>query len=120
MRKVQLKQATTGTISVIAAMIIVLAGLRSWVTAEKPSDLGTRLFQSKGCGGCHFTDSQEAKFGPGLKGLFDRGNLPESGRPATAENVRNQFIDPYEKMPSFAHKLTEEQVDAIIKYLKTV
>ena len=120
MRKVQLKQATVSTISVIAVTIIVLAGLRSWVTAEMPPDLGARLFQSKGCVSCHFTDSQEARFGPGLKGLFDRGNLPESGRPATAENVRTQLIDPYEKMPSFADKLTEEQIDAIIAYLKTL
>ncbi len=120
MRKVQLKQATLSTLGIIAVSIIVLAGLRSWVTAEMPSDQGAKLFQSKGCVGCHFTDSQEAKFGPGLKGLFERENLPESGRPATAENVRSQFIDPYQEMPSFEEKLTEEQIDALIAYLKTL
>ena len=120
MRKVQLKQVTISTLSVIAVSIIVLAGLRSWVTAETPSDHGAKLLQSKGCVGCHFTGSQKTKFGPGLKGLFDRENLPESGRPATAENVRSQLIDPYQKMPSFEDKLTEEQIDAIIDYLKTL
>jgi mono/diheme cytochrome c family protein len=34
--------------------------------------------------------------------------------------VREQFIDPYEKMPSFEDKLTEEQIDALIAYLKTL
>jgi cytochrome c2 len=120
MRKVQLKQATISTLSIIAVSVIVLAGLRSWVAAETPSDQGAKLFQSKGCVGCHFTDSQKTKFGPGLKGLFEREKLPESGRAVTVENVRKQFIDPYEKMPSFEDKLTEEQIDALIAYLKTL
>jgi mono/diheme cytochrome c family protein len=120
MRKVQLKQATLSTIGIVAVAIIVLAGLRAWVTAELPSDQGAMLFQKKGCVGCHFTDSRKTKFGPGLKGLFDRQHLPESGRPATAENVRRQLIDPYQKMPSFADKLTDEQMDAIIQYLETL
>lgn len=120
MRKIQLKQATLSSIGIIAAAIVVLAGLRAYVTAQLPPEKGAMLFQKKGCVGCHFTDSRETKFGPGLKGLFDRQRLPESGRPATAANVRSQLIDPYQKMPSFADKLTDEQMDAIIQYLETL
>lgn len=120
MRKVRLKQATLSTIGIVAVSIIVLAGLRAWVTAELPSEQGAMLFQKKGCVGCHFTDSRETKFGPGLKGLFDRQRLPESGRPATAINVRRQLINPYQKMPSFAGKLSEKQIESLIEYLKTL
>ncbi len=60
------------------------------------------------------------KGGPGLKGLFDRQKLPESGRPLTTENVQRQLIDPYENMPVFKDKLTKAQQEAIIDYLKTL
>ncbi|MFP4169357.1 MAG: c-type cytochrome [Desulfonatronovibrionaceae bacterium] len=120
MRKVQLKQTTIGTIIVIFVSIIALAGLRSRVTADMPPDEGATLFKSKGCASCHLTDSQETKSGPGLKGLFDREDLPKSGRPLTTENVHNQIIDPHENMPSFENQLTKEQIEAIVGYLKTL
>ena len=120
MRKVQLKYATLSVILIAAASAIVFAGLRSWVTAEVPSDKGARLFQEKGCSQCHFTDSRKTKVGPGLEGLFDREKLPLSGRAVSEANVRHQMIDPFEDMPSFAGKLTDQEVDAIIEYLKTL
>lgn len=58
--------------------------------------------------------------GQGLKGLFGREKLPESGRPATGENVRRQLIDPYEDMPAFKDKLTEAEHEALIDYMKTL
>jgi cytochrome c551/c552 len=120
MRKSQLKYVTTATLCFIAAAIIVLAGIRAWVTGEAPSTVGADLFQKKGCTQCHFTDSRKTKVGPGLKGLFNRGKLPESGRPVTIENVQRQLIDPYENMPVFKDKLTKAQQEAIIDYLKTL
>ncbi len=120
MRKVQLKHVTSATLCFIAAAIIVLAGIQACVTGEAPSTAGADLFQKKGCTQCHFTDSRETKIGPGLKGLFNRGKLPESGSPVTRENVQDQLIDPYENMPVFKDKLTKAQQEAIIDYLKTL
>ncbi len=120
MRKIQLKYATSATLCFIAAAIIVLAGIRAWVTGEPHATAGADLFQKKGCTQCHFTDSRETKVGPGLKGLFNREKLPESGRPVTRENVRRQLIDPYENMPVFKDKLTKAQQNAIIDYLETL
>jgi hypothetical protein len=56
--------------------------------------------------------------GPGLKGLFDRKTLPASGRPVAEEDVRQQIRDPHEKMPSFANRLTDDERDKIVAYLK--
>lgn len=120
MRKVQLKYATSSVILVVAASVIIFAGIRSWVTAEIPSDMGAQLFQEKGCNQCHFTDSRKTKIGPGLEGLFDKEQLPMTGRPATEENVRHQLIDPFENMPSFGDKLTDQEMDAIVAHLKTL
>lgn len=120
MRKVELKYVTIATVCFIVAAIIIMAGIRAWVTGEAPSAAGARLFQQKGCSQCHFTESQKTKVGPGLKGLFDREKLPESGRSVTGKNVRRQLIDPYADMPVFKDKLTEAERESLIGYLKTL
>jgi cytochrome c2 len=120
MRKVELTYVTGATLCIIAAAIIGLAGIRAWVTAEAPATAGADLFQEKGCTRCHFTDSRKSKTGPGLKDLFNRETLPESGRPVTRENVRHQLIDPHENMPVFRDSLTRAQQNAIIAYLETL
>lgn len=79
---------------------------------------GTIVFQKK-CSACHLTDSTATKIGPGLKGLFNRDTLPISRKPASEENFRNQLMKPLNKMPSFAD-LPDEDVDALIEYLKNL
>jgi uncharacterized membrane protein len=79
---------------------------------------GTIIFQ-KNCSACHLTDNTATKIGPGLKGLFNRDTFPISGKPATEANFRNQLMKPLGKMPSFAH-LPDEDVDALVEYLKTL
>ncbi|MFO7964051.1 MAG: cytochrome c [Desulfobacterales bacterium] len=120
MRKVQLKYASSSVIGVVAAAIIVFAGVRAWVAGDAPSTTGARLFQENGCSQCHFTESRETKIGPGLAGLFERDNLPVSERPVTEQNVKDQMIDPYGNMPSFEDKLTGREIDAVVSYLKTL
>ncbi len=120
MRKVELKYVTIVTVCFIAAALIIMAGIRAWMTAEAPSAAGARLFQQKGCTQCHFTESDKTKVGPGLKGLFGREKLPESRRPVTSENVRRQLVDPYEDMPVFKDDLTEAERESLIEYMKTL
>jgi cytochrome c2 len=120
MRTVYLKYATVSSIIFITAAIIALAGVRTMVIGEENGDDGAQLFKEKGCSRCHYTDSAEARIGPGLKGLFEMENLPVSGRETTEQTVRNQLLDPYQKMPSYEGDLTEEEMDAIIVYLKTL
>jgi uncharacterized membrane protein/cytochrome c5 len=79
---------------------------------------GERLF-SANCSACHFPDRKDPKVGPGLLGLFKKPKLPQSGLPATEENIRRRIINGGEKMPPFKH-LTEEELKAVVDYLKTL
>ncbi len=79
---------------------------------------GAELFQTR-CSVCHFTDSRDKKVGPGLQGMFQMPAMPTSGWPMNEENLRKQFKTPFKEMPSFDY-LKEEEVDALIAYLKTL
>gem|GEM_PF-157635 len=82
-------------------------------------DKGHVLFEAH-CSDCHAAKSAETLVGPGLAGILKRPTLPASGRPATAENVYRQLRQPYRKMPSFAQKLTDEDVANLIAFLNTL
>jgi len=79
---------------------------------------GSDLF-ARNCASCHYSDREDKKLGPGLKGLFQKGRLPLSGRAATEENVRRQMIRPFRNMPSFG-SLTPQEVADLVAYLKTL
>lgn len=79
---------------------------------------GEKLFAAN-CSVCHFSDRKEKKVGPGLQGLFKNPKLPESGIPATEENVSNRILNGGDKMPPFKH-LENEALKAIVDYLKTL
>ncbi len=125
MRRTYLNRLTMLVTAVFFIISIVFGVLRNTVSTdtgklERKPVQGAMLFKEKGCFQCHLTGSTETKIGPGLKGLFDKKELPASGRPATEENVRTQLKDPYQDMPSFADRLTEEELEQIISYLKTL
>jgi cytochrome c5 len=79
---------------------------------------GEKLF-SANCSTCHFADRNDRKVGPGLLGLFKNPQLPDSGKAATEENVRQRIINGGDKMPPFRH-LKEEELQVIVDYLKTL
>lgn len=79
---------------------------------------GALVFQTN-CSACHLTDSTSKKIGPGLKGLFKGDKFPISGRPITEENFRSLLKKPIAKMPPFGH-LPNEEVEALVEYLKTL
>jgi uncharacterized membrane protein len=79
---------------------------------------GAALFKQN-CFACHFTDSSATKVGPGLKGLFAQDKFPISGRPVSDDSLRQVLKTPFSKMPPFGH-LADEQVDALLDYLKTL
>jgi mono/diheme cytochrome c family protein len=122
MRKTELKKATVGMVIVVVLTLCLLGILRARLvrTAEADTGQGAVLFNEKGCAQCHYTDRKEGKYGPGLKGLFSGERLPSSGRPVTHENVRLQFMKPYKNMPSYADRLTKEETDLLIEYMKTL
>ncbi len=95
-------------------------GTKTPVVAET-SDLAAEgaLVFKQNCSACHFTDSTANKVGPGLKGAFKLNTFPVSGQPVSDDNFRQILKTPFSKMPPFGH-LSDEQVNALLEYLKTL
>ncbi len=79
---------------------------------------GAALFSAK-CAMCHYTDSDGVRVGPSLKGLFEQTRLPSSRRPVSAGAIASQLKKPFDRMPPFPD-LTDEQIESLIAYLKTI
>lgn len=94
-----------------------------------PVELGARLVQRKGCFACHSADGSRI-VGPTFKGLWGRETTTEAGEKITvdADYIRESIIAPQAKvvkgypnsMNSFAGQLSEEEIDSIIEFLKTI
>jgi cytochrome c2 len=95
-----------------------LAAASSMPALQGDADKGSDLF-ARNCASCHYSDREDKKLGPGLKGLFQKDRLPLSGRAATEENVRRQMMSPFRSMPSFG-SLTPQEVADLVAYLKTL
>ncbi|MFP4428447.1 MAG: c-type cytochrome [Desulfovermiculus sp.] len=125
MRKTTLHRTTIVITAFFLAAAIGLGVVRNTIQPSQANQTeqayqGESLFQENGCSQCHFTDSTKTKHGPGLAGLFDRSELPVSGREVTEESIRTQLIDPIDHMPSFADRLSEKEIEEIISYLRTL
>ncbi len=79
---------------------------------------GKTLFESK-CIFCHNVNNTGTLIGPGLVGILEKSELPVSEKPATPENIKDQLINPYDRMPAFSD-LSEEEIQDIIAYLNTL
>lgn len=86
--------------------------------SQTPEQAGEEIYAAN-CAGCHFAESTESKYGPGLQGILKRPTLPSSGRPATEENIRHQLTAPLRQMPAFPH-LSEADTAALMAYLGTL
>lgn len=122
MRKTKLKHTTITVTITLVSVAVIFALIRAFLIhpADSFAEEGSDLFVSKGCSQCHFVDSMETKVGPGLEGLFKQKKLPMSGWKVTEENVRMQLETPFKDMPSFADRLTREQMTQLIEYLKAL
>ena len=86
--------------------------------AEGPVVEGARIF-NESCSVCHYANKTESKIGPGLQGFFNLKSMPSSGLPVSDVNIRKQLKTPLQDMPSFSD-LPEEDIEALITYLKTL
>ena len=79
---------------------------------------GKDLFQAN-CAACHFDTSATKKVGPGLKGLTKQKALYDGSKPTTAR-LHDVILTGGPNMPPFVGKLKEDQISALIAYLKTL
>jgi cytochrome c oxidase subunit 2 len=92
------------------------------------SATGERIFAELGCVTCHRSDTQGR--GPNLQGVFGKPVLLEGGRTVLADEnyVRESILDPGAKivngfkpvMPTFQGLVSEEQLNALVAYVKSL
>jgi cytochrome c oxidase subunit 2 len=113
--------------------IVVLppAQYEAWMTGGSTGPLsatGEKVFAELGCVTCHRSDAQGR--GPSLQGLFDTPVKLEDGRTVIADEnyLRESILDPGAKivsgfkpvMPTFQGLVSEEQLNALVAYVKSL
>jgi cytochrome c oxidase subunit 2 len=104
-------------------------GKQEKVALEGPS-LGPKLYQEKGCVGCHSTDGSP-RVGPTFKGLFGKSEeVIKAGRETKVvvdeSFIRNYIEDPntirIEGYPSIMPKITmtKEELKTLVDYIKSL
>lgn len=108
------------------------AQYQAWLSGGSASGslaaTGQGIFQSLGCSTCHRFDTQGR--GPNLTGVYGKPVLLEDGRTITADEnyVRESILVPGAKvvsgfkpiMPTFQGLVTEEQLSALVAYIKSL
>jgi mono/diheme cytochrome c family protein len=79
---------------------------------------GRRLFDNH-CSRCHRAYSSRDLQGPSLKGVFRKPYLT-SGQPANDERVTDLIRYGRSKMPGYGQVLTQQQLDDLMAYLRTL
>src|SRR5580704_12586811 len=113
--------------------IVVLepAQYETWMNGGSTGPLsatGEKIFAELGCSTCHRADTQGR--GPNLQGVFGKPVQLEDGRTVTADEnyLRECILDPGAKrlkgfqpiMPTFQGLVSEEQVNALVAYIKSI
>jgi cytochrome c oxidase subunit 2 len=105
------------------------AEYEAWMSGGSTGPLsatGEKIFAELGCVTCHRTDTQGR--GPNLQGVFGKPVLLQDGRTVTADEnyIRESILDPGAKvvngfkpvMPTFQGLVSEEQLNALVAYVK--
>jgi len=99
-------------------LVLVLAGCRAPSPLTEQEGAGKRLYVSR-CAHCHEdNDLALKKPPPDLHGVLANKTLP-SGAPSTDAEVRRVVLSGKGMMPSFRGRFTEEQMSALVAYLRT-
>ncbi len=95
---------------------------------KTPVEAGEYFYKSRGCIQCHSLDGVP-KNGPSFKGLFGRERKFTDGTSivADANYIRNSILEPQSKivvgfrpiMPTFKGQLTDQDISAIIAFIKS-
>ncbi|MDX1586116.1 MAG: cytochrome c oxidase subunit II [Balneolaceae bacterium] len=115
------------------------ADFENWLASNqgggsKPDDLapaewGEQLAQEQACATCHSADGSQMT-GPTWQGLFGSTRQFQDGTSAEADenylrtsilNPNDEIVEGYQPvMPSYQGQLNDEQINAIIEYIKTL
>jgi cytochrome c oxidase subunit II len=112
-------------------IVMAPAEYEAWMSGGPAGPLsatGEKIFAELGCSTCHRADTQGR--GPNLQGVFGKPVLLEDGRTVVADEnyVRESILDPGAKivngfkpvMPTFQGLVSEEQLNALVAYVKSL
>ena len=112
--------------SAALAGILLLQGCNAELR-KSDAELGLNAQQSAGrrvydrhCDQCHEPYSTSSKKGPGLKGIFKKQFLSESGLPANDDRVGEIVKFGRSKMPGFGQTLDQQQIQDLLAYMHTL
>jgi cytochrome c oxidase subunit 2 len=107
------------------------AQYEAWMSGGSTGPLsvtGEKIFAELGCVTCHRSDTEGR--GPNLQGVFGKPVQLQDGRTVTADEnyLRECILDPGAKrvkgfqpiMPTFQGLVSEEQVNALVAYIKSL
>ena len=101
-----------------AALTLILAGCHAQPELTPQQAEGQHLYTGR-CAHCHEENDLGLKPPPpNIHGVMGKGKLP-SGAAATDAEVRRLVLVGKGKMPSFSGRFTEEQMAALLAYLRT-
>jgi cytochrome c oxidase subunit 2 len=101
----------------------------NFLAKMSPAQAGERLYRTRGCAQCHSVDGK-AGTGPTFKMLFGHQVPLDGGKTVVADEnyVRESILEPQATivagfqpvMPTFKGRLKDQEITAIIEYLKTL
>jgi cytochrome c oxidase subunit 2 len=114
-----------------SVVVMEPAQYEAWMnggTTGPLSATGEQLFAQLGCSTCHKADGQGR--GPNLHGVFGHPVVMEDGRSVVADEnyIRECILDPGSKhvrgyapiMPTFQGLVSEDQLNALVAYVKSL
>jgi cytochrome c oxidase subunit 2 len=106
------------------------AGFEGRPEGQDPAIWGKELYSKYGCNACHGLTEGEVKVGPTFYGIFGRKGETTAGESyvANEEYIRESIMEPMAKivkgyapqMPSFKDQIGDDQMDALIAFMKTL
>jgi mono/diheme cytochrome c family protein len=80
---------------------------------------GRKLYDNH-CDRCHEPYSTRGKKGPGLKGVFKQPYLSISGLPANDDRVAEIVRQGRKEMPGYSQTLSQQDIDELLAYMRTL
>lgn len=106
------------SVTFVFAGALVLAGTNLY--AQKgDSAKGKEVFESN-CSVCHNSDSEEAKIGPGLKGVSKKAKMSTADKKPTDANILDKVNTGGNGMPPYKDTLSDAEKTNLIAFLKTL
>ncbi len=92
------------------------------------SDVGSSLFVSKTCSGCHYVDNSDKLVGPSLLGIYKRAETRKDGYSAEEyiiESIRQpsvHIVEDYQNLMTAFSKsqISDSELQHLLAYLQTL